>query len=229
MRRVTITITMAMAMTACLAAGCKGEKDPPPAGEKTADGDTAAGPAKKKSNIVKVQMAVPYGKQVACAEVFTVETFSKFIGDQIGEIKDKSSSNKEASTSCAFHRAGEPPKTDAQLKKFKQEGLKLGVLPADEYCTVTAFCSMSNDDPEAFKKVCEERGDTGNEQLGTFACVHQTQRGAEYAFTYKVVDQETKCMLEVMGGPSVTDEGLVQNCAKAALDDMAPNKLTNFK
>src|SRR5687768_816842 len=154
MRRASIT--MAMAATVYLAAGCsKGDdKKEPASGEKPAAGDTAAGPAKKKSNIVKVQLAVPMGKQVACADVFTVETFSKYIGDQIGEIKDKSSSNLSASTTCAFHRAGEPPKSDAQLKKFEKEGLKLGVLPADEYCMVTAFCSMSNDDPEAFKKVC---------------------------------------------------------------------------
>jgi hypothetical protein len=224
MRSTPIAIAL-MFLFAC----SKGDdKKAPPAGEKAAGGDTAAGPAKKKSNIVKVQLSVPMGKQVACADVFTVETFSKYIGDQIGEIKDKSSSNTSTSTSCAFHRAGEPPKTDAQLKKFEKEGLKLGVLPADEYCMVNAYCSVSNEDPDAFKKLCEEHGDTGNEQLGMFACVHQTQRGVENAYTYKVVDPETKCTLEVQGGPSVTDEALVQNCAKAALEDMAPNKLTNF-
>ncbi|HUS68972.1 MAG TPA: hypothetical protein VMZ28_30760 [Kofleriaceae bacterium] len=219
---------IALALMTLLA--CKGEKDPPPAGEKPAgEGDTAAGPAKKKSNIVKIQMAVPYGKQVACADIFTVENFSKYVGDTIGEIKDKSSSNKEASTSCSFLRGGEAPKNDQQLKKFEKENMKLGVLPGDEYCMVTAYCSMSNDDPEQFQESCKARGDSSNEQLGVFACVHMSQRGVENAYTYKVVDPETKCMLEVMGGPSVTDEALVQKCTTAALEEMAPNKLTSFK
>ena len=222
------TRSMALALV-FLFGSCKGEKDPPAAGEKTAgEGDTAAGPAKKKSNIQKIQMAVPPGKQVACADVFTVENFSKYVGDVIGEIKDKSSSNKEAAVSCAFHRGGEAPKTDQQLKKYEKENMKLGVLPGDEYCMVTAYCAMSNDNPEDFRKACEARGDAKNEQLGVFACVHQSQRGTEYAYTYKVVDPETKCMLEVMGGPSVTDEALVQKCTTAALEEMAPNKLTNF-
>ena len=224
------TTTIALALVSLLACSKGDDKGEPAAGEKpSGEGDTAAGPAKKKSNITKIQMAVPYGKQVACADVFTVENFGKYIGDVVGEIKDKSSSNKEASVSCAFHRGGEAPKTDQQLKKFQKEGMKLGVLPGDEFCMVTAYCSLSNDNPEEFRKACEAKGDTGNEQLGTFACVHQTQRGAEYAYTYKVVDHETKCLLEVMGGPSVTDEGLVQKCATAALEEMAPNKLTNFK
>src|SRR5262245_30828439 len=93
-------------LVACmlLGYGCgKESAQPAPSGEKTAE-------AKRKSNIEKVQMAVPYGKQVACAGVFDPAAFSKATGIEQGEMKDKSLSNKEATTVCAFHRGGEPPK-----------------------------------------------------------------------------------------------------------------------
>ena len=213
-------------LTALVAAACsKSEEEPAPASEAPAGEE----PKKKKSNIERIQMAVPYGKQVACTDIFEPAAFGEAIGQEIGEMKDKGSSNREASFSCAFHRAGEPPKDNAQLRKYEQEGLKLGVLPGDEFCMVSAYCSMANE-VEGLKKTCETRGDSWNDHaVGQPACVHQSQRGVEYAYTYRTIDPETKCLLEVMGGPSVTDEALVQSCTRAALEDVAPGELTNFR
>ena len=207
---------------AVLASGCKGDKEPAPTGEKTA----GAEPGKRKSNIERVQMAVPFGKQVACSGVFDPATFSKATGVEQGEMKDKSLSNKESTTTCAFHRGGQPPKDDAQLKKFEKEGMKLGVLPGDEYCMVTVYCSIPPTTPEEFKATCEKRGDTPNDAVGLLACVHPSQRGTENAYTYKLTHPPTKCLLEVMGGPSVTDESLVQNCTRAAIEDLTPGELS---
>ncbi len=210
-------------LLAAAAAGCKGDKEPPPSGEKAAP---AAKP-EHKSNIERVQMAVPFGKQVACTGVFDPATFAKASGIEAGEMKDKSLSNKEATTSCAFHRGGAPPSNDAQLKKFEKEGMKLGVLPGDEYCMVTVYCSIPPPtSPEEFKAGCEKRGDATNDAVGLLACVHQSQRGVEYAFTYKLTHPPTKCLIEVMGGPSVTDETLVQNCTRAAIEDLTPGELS---
>ena len=204
------------------AAGCKGEKEPAPTGEKAAPGEAP----KRKSNIERVQMAVPFGKQVACTGVFDPATFAKATGVEQGEMKDKSLSNKESSTTCSFLRGGEPPKDDAQLRKYEKEGMKLGVLPGDEYCMVTVYCSIPPTTPEDFKASCEKRGDTANDQVGQQACVHQSQRGTLYAYTYKLTHPATKCLVEVMGGPSVTDETLVQNCARAAIEDLTPGELS---
>ena len=208
--------------SAVLASGCKGEKEPPPSGEKAGE----AAP-KRKSNIERVQMAVPFGKQVSCSGVFDPATFSKATGVEQGDMKDKSLSNKEATTSCAFHRGGTPPKDDAQLRKYEKEGMKLGVLPGDEYCMVTVYCSIPPTTPEDFKATCEKRGDATNDALGQLACVHQSQRGTLYAYTYKLSHPPTKCLLEVMGGPSVTDENLVQNCTRAAIEDLTPGELSS--
>jgi hypothetical protein len=214
--------TVLMVLFAVVAApGCKGDKEPPPSGEKAAP----AGKPEHKSNIERVQMAVPFGKQVACTGVFDPATFAKATGMEQGDMKDKSLSNKEASTSCAFHRGGAPPSNDAQLKKFEKEGMKLGVLPGDEYCLVTVYCSIPPTTPEDFKASCEKRGDATNDAVGQLSCVHQSQRGVENAYTYKVTHPATKCLLEVMGGPSVTDETLVQNCTRAAIEDLTPGEL----
>jgi hypothetical protein len=202
-----------------LASGCAGEKQEEPAAE--------APPAekKKRSNVKKFEAPVPYGKQVACADlVGDGARFAEYIGDAIGEIKDKNSTNKEATSVCAFMRAGTPPSNDAQLKAFQKSGMKLGVLPGDEFCTVTAYCSYPAE-LEQFKKKCQDDGHREDNSLGQFACVREYQRAAEYAYTYRAIDAETQCIVEVMGGPSVTDESLVQNCTRAALETIVPESI----
>jgi hypothetical protein len=218
-------IGLLVVLIAAFAIGCSKGEEQAPAGGETAE---PAEP-KKRSNIERIKMAVPYGKQVACENVFDPATFSAAVGIEAGEMKDKGPSNRDASLSCAFHRGGEPPKDNAQLRKLEKEGVKLGVLPGDEYCMVTAYCSQANN-VENLKTTCEQRNDSMNDSaVGQPACVHQTERGVEYAYTYRVVHPTTQCLLEVMGGPSVTDEQLVQNCTRTALDDLTSGELTNFR
>jgi hypothetical protein len=216
-------------LVAALAPACdgggKGEDKQQAAADQTAAAPTEA--PRAQSNIERIPIAVPYGKQVDCSAVIDPALFSKYIGDAIGQVKDRAKSNSESSLSCALMRAGEPPKSDAQLRKFEREGMKLGVLPGDEYCLVTAYCSLATD-VDRLKKKCEDEKNLGNDAVGEFACVHTTQRGTKEAYTYHVIDPDTKCMLEVMGGPSVTDEPLVQNCTRAALEDITLAELRSF-
>jgi hypothetical protein len=235
MRGMTI-LALALTLSACddgkaqeaatgAAAGGTGA-DEASASEAPAAGKPGAPP--EKHNIERIPIAVPYGKQVACADVVDTALFAKYIGDKIGEVKDRSKSNSESNMACSLIRAGKPPTTDAQLHKFEREGMKLGVLPGDEYCQVTAYCSMSTDE-ERFRKKCEAEHDSGNEAVGQFACVHTTQRGTKQAYTYRAIDPDTRCLLEVMGGPSVTDEPLVQNCTRAALEDITSADMATWR
>lgn len=220
--RILLAAALAAAATGC-ESGSKA--DPSPAAP--VDPVAAPPPVKPGSNIQRVPIAVPYGKQVACADVIDMALFSRYISGEVGEVKDRASSNSEATLSCAFIRAGKPPTTDAQLRKYQREGQKLGILPGDEYCMVTAYCSLATDE-ERFKKKCDDDKDAVNESVGQFACVHTSQRGTKEAYTYRVIDPDTRCVLEVMGGPSVTDEPLVQNCTRAALEDITLPELKSF-
>lgn len=220
MRTPLFAATLSSLLVVSAACSKDKEQEPAPAAE--------AEEPKKKSNIERIQLAVPVGKQVACAEVIDPALFTQHIGDEIGEVVDKNKSNGEAAFACAMMRAGEPPSEAEQKRKYEKDGLVLGVQPGEEYCMVSGYCSMSAD-LDDFRKTCEERNDSSNSQLGVFACVHQSQRGSKYAYTYRVIDPDSTCILEVMGGPSVTDEILVQNCTRAALETVTKDKLKNFQ
>lgn len=190
-------------------AGC-GKDEPPPA---------PAEPPKKerKSTVIKVETAVPYGKRVACEDMIDLEAFAQHAELDLGEMRDRGETDSAATSVCAFMRAGEPPKDNEQLKMWEKQNLRLGVLPGDEYCMLTTHCSIIPPTPDEFEEACRAREDTINEDLGFPACVHQTQRATKWAYTYKVVHPATQCVIDVMGGPSVTDEELVQRCTKAAV------------
>jgi hypothetical protein len=221
-RRVAMVLFTLLALSACK--GDKSDKSNPTTTEAAKPDD---GGKKKKSNVITYQSPVPYGKHVACSDLVSAEKMSPYIGDTIGEVKDHSNANSEATAVCAFIRSGTPPSSNEQLKNYEKNNLKLGVLPGDEYCQVVAMCSYPTD-LDDFKKKCEKEGNSDNMALGQYACVRTTERGPDYAYTYRVIDPDTKCIFEVQGGPSVTDETLVQNCTKGVLETIGPDNIKNF-
>jgi hypothetical protein len=186
-------------------------------------------PAEKKERKVvpAFEPPVPYGKHVACTDLVDGAKFSTFLGSEIGEVADRSTGNAEATSVCAFIKGGTPPSDKQQERAYKKE-MKLGVLPGDEICTISAFCWYPVD-LEEFKKKCESAGNKESQAVGQFACVRETQRADAYAYTYRAIDNETQCILEAMGGPSVTDEAVVQSCMKAALDTIGPENIKNAR
>jgi hypothetical protein len=211
---------IAVSLLVLSSAACKGE----------IEGGEAPEPkpvAEKKSNVEKLTTAVPYGKHLACADVFPdTAIFTAKMGDEIGSIKDKSSSNSSATVVCSLIRAGEPPSSPKELKTLEDKYAKLGVLPGDEYCMISAYCSLANDE-DGFRRDCEKNGHQNSTLDGDFACVRATEKGAEYSYTYKFIEPDTKCTVEAMAGPSVNDEDMVRNCALAARDAMTMESVAN--
>ncbi|MCP4444956.1 MAG: hypothetical protein GY811_06370 [Myxococcales bacterium] len=200
---------------------CKGELEGEEPAEKPVE--------KKKSNVVKLKTAVPYGMHLACEDVFPdTAIFTETMGDEIGEIRDMSRSNSSATVVCSLIRAGEPPSSPKELKTLEEKYAKLGVLPGDEYCMISAYCSLDNDE-DTFKAKCEEDGNQRTSLEGQFACVRATEKGAEYSYTYKFIEPDTKCSIEAMAGPSVNDEAMVKNCAVAAREAMTTASVSNPK
>lgn len=206
------------------AAACKGEiegGDEPPAKPAVKD----------KSNVKKLTTAVPYGKKVACADAIPdTAPFTEKMGEgiEIGEIKDKGDSDREASFVCSITRAGEPPTEVKELKTLQDKYSKLGVLPGDEYCLISAYCSLANDD-DTFRRKCDEQGNQVESLDGNFACLRSTQKGAEYNYTFKFIEPDTRCLVDVMAGPSVEDKELVRSCASAAREAITSAGVANYK
>lgn len=232
------TLSISLSLLLLAVAACSGEKETKPEPKKD---DTAKADDKPKSNVKKIVTAVPPNKKVACADMLPdISKFKELVAADISDtIVDNGKSHRAASAVCRFMRDGEPPKDDAQLRKMKSENQKLGVLPGDEYCTIKLFCSYATDEGD-FKDECEKSAKKesasgsrtiyeGNSDLGQFACVRKTDRPPEdYAYTYRTIDKDTRCIFEVMGGPSVVDEQLVQSCTRAAIETIGPANLKKF-
>ena len=220
--KTTLIATSLLFSTLSLSAACKGEIE-------GGDQPETKVEKKKKSNVVKVTTAVPYGEHLRCSDVFPdVAIFTERLGEgnEVGEIKDKSKSNSSATMVCSLIRAGEPPASPKELKTLEDKYAKLGVLPGDEYCQIIAHCSLANDE-DTFKRKCEEDGNQRSSLDGQFACLRSTEKGAEYSYTYKFIEPDTKCVLEAMAGPSVNEESMVRNCALAARDAMTQEGVAN--
>lgn len=210
-----------LSAAAALLGGCDAEAE---------DGYTPPPEVKRdRSNITKIETSVPYGKKVACADLIPDPApFSEAIGDEIGSVKDGSATNSKATAVCSLIRAGEPPVQDMKVESLKERAAVHGVLPGDEYCTVTAYCSLAVS-ADSLKESCEKRGHRMTVLDGQPACVRESQRAAKYAYTYQVIDPDTQCKLEVMGGPSVTDEPLVQGCTTAAMSSIGKSNVVKFE
>ena len=111
---------------------------------------------------------------------------------------------------------------DAEQKAGRQEGRStLGVLPGDEACNVTAYCYTIEDADRFRQEVRAEQGkskDRGDDSMGSYACLHIEAVGEADVQVFRFFDADTKCILRVAGGPGMTEQRLIRNCAKVVRD-----------
>jgi len=221
MRPLLLTVFLALS----LSVGCAPKEDPKEYARKLAK--EVDGP-REPSKITKLSVPVPVGKKVACEDWVDLAAFTEAIGDEVS-LKDKSASEVEPTSVCSFVRGGDAVDVKAQEKAFLKNDMKLGVLPGDEYCLAQLYCSYANSE-ELLRKKCTGMDKAMNESgAGQPACVLTTQRASEYAYTYEAYDSDSKCTVRILGGPSVTDEQLVQRCTRAALTSVTAQGITSFK
>ncbi len=211
------SITLLPFTFALVALGCK-DRDPSEHSAFTEEPEREP----RQSDIVKVQTPVDPGVQIPCEALHDPEEVAAMLEQQV-TIDDRNATKPDATSVCAIHRAGEPPSREVQKRRSEETGI-LGVLPGDELCTVETYCSVPSS-VEGLVRRCEERGDELNDELGVPACVHTTQRGPRFAYTYRVYDAATECVYRVLGGPSVTDEDVVQSCTDMALTTLSPERI----
>ncbi len=129
----------------------------------------------------------------------------------------------EAAASCSVRRGGVPLTKAQQDAKLKKEG-RLGVLPGDELCNISTFC-WTIEDAERFRKKCAEVKEKDDDTLGFYSCVLVVMTGAADVKRFRFFDDDTKCIIQVRGGPSNVDNDLIGKCAKAAHDLIGPDQI----
>jgi hypothetical protein len=166
---------------------------------------------------------VPGGAHVPCAQLLDLAAFQTALGEKEAlAIKDVTKT-EDAAASCSLLRGGKRP-SEAEQQAMLKKVSRLGVLPGDELCNITAFC-WSIEDAERFKASCKERKDRDDESLGSYACVHSVAVGADDVKVYQFFDEDTHCILRVRGGPSNVNNDIIQGCAKTARDSIGPAQI----
>ena len=172
----------------------------------------------------RLSTPVPGQARVPCAQLIDAAAFQTALGEKEAlVVRDVTKSDREASASCSLQRGGKRPSEAEQKALIKKAG-KLGVLPGDELCSVTAYCSVIAD-ADRFRAGCKERKDHDDDSMGTYACVHIVAVGADDVKVYQFIDEDTRCILQVRGGPSNVDNDMIRSCAKAARDTIGPAQI----
>jgi hypothetical protein len=164
---------------------------------------------------------VPGQAKVPCEQLVDPAAYQAALGEREPlALKDQSKTEPDAAASCALFRGGKRPGPAEQQAILKRAG-RLGVLPGDLLCHVTAFCSTI-EDAERLRATCRNRHD---DSMGTYACVEIVMQGADDVPVFHFFDADTRCRLRVGGGPSNVDGDSIRTCAKVARDTIGPAQI----
>jgi hypothetical protein len=217
---VTRAAVPVLAVLQVAVSGCSKPEDTAGAAPNTAASDAGTRAAKRKAE--KLETAVPYGKHVACSDLFPLTDSISRLRLDLGEVRDAGRTDSSATSVCLFFRA---KKTGPHKSSSASD--RISVPPGEEYCMIRVFCSLS-EDADDFLARCEKRREVVTEDLGFPACVRVTMAGEQDRYSYKALDPDTGCRIEVSGGPTVTGEEVVKRCLTGAVDIVVKDRLTNF-
>jgi hypothetical protein len=185
--------------------------------EQQARAATAA-PAKMRATPVPGEARVP------CTQLIDLAAYRAALGEKEPlELRDVTRTERAASSSCALVRGGKRLSIAEQEARSKQTS-RLGVLPGDVVCHITAYCSTLTS-PEQFRTTCKPSKGQDDESLGSYACVQTHGVGADDVKVYRLLDDDTRCILQIRGGPSNVNNDLIQKCARTARDTIGPAQI----
>lgn len=217
--RAVIAIVVSVVLGACN----KGENAGAEEARKQAEAELKAQVARGES-AKKISPPVPGQAKIPCAQMIDVAAFTTALGEtEPLTVKDKQKDEPEAAASCSLIRGGKPLSQGEQAALLKKEG-RLGALPGDPVCIVTAYC-WTIENPERFKTKCAQKKDADDESMGSYACRQLVMVGAFDVFVYTFFDADTKCLIKAQGGASITDNEVIRKCAIAARDTIGPAQI----
>jgi len=216
--RTTIAIFLIFGF-ACSKGANEGVEEAKKQAEKeAADRAKAAGGA-----AAKISPPVPGRAKLDCANVINADGFKQALGETEALTIQASASEPDAAASCSLLRGGKRLSDAEQKAKLKKEG-RLGVMPGDEICNVSTFC-WTIEDADRFRARCAQMKEHDDDSLGFYTCVLIVAQGADDVKRFRFFDPDTKCIIQVRGGPSNVDNDLIGKCAKAAHDLIGPEQI----
>ncbi|HUS31414.1 MAG TPA: hypothetical protein VMZ53_23045 [Kofleriaceae bacterium] len=216
--RTTIAILLSIYLAAC----SKGANEGAEEAKKQAEREQAQ-KAKEGGVAQKISPPVTGKQKLDCNKVIKADLFQQALGETETVTVRASDSEPDAAASCDLLRGGKKMTVEEQKAKLKKEP-RLGVLSGDPICNVSTFC-WTIEDPERFRKRCAELKEKDDDSLGFYSCVLVVAQGADDVKRFRFFDDDTKCIIQVRGGPSNVDNDLIGKCAKAAHDLIGPDEI----
>jgi hypothetical protein len=207
-----------LALAGCSKGANEGAEEAKKQAEKEQKEKAAAGGVAQK-----IQPPVPGRAKLQCNAVLDANTIQQALGEKEPVTIVDSKSEPDAAASCSVVRGGKKLSTKEQEAKLKKEP-RLGVLPGDEICNISTFC-WTIEDPERFRTKCKAMKEKEDESLGFYSCILVVAQGADDVNRHRFYDDDTKCIIQVRGGPSNVDNDLIGKCAKAAHDLIGPDQI----
>jgi hypothetical protein len=173
--------------------------------------------------IDKIKPPVSQGVRLPCTQIIDPTAFQGALEETDPlTVRDSTGGYVDSTVSCTLVRGGERPDAKAQAKIIKDTG-RLGTIPGDPLCIVTMYCWVIDDEAKL-----RERCKSGPNSLlspddsatGGFACKRTLPQGTFDVDSFKFVDNDTKCLFEVGGGPSMTDNEKIATCARVARESI---------
>jgi hypothetical protein len=216
--RTTIAIVLSIGLLACSKGANEGAEEAKKQAEAEQKKREAEGGVAKK-----LTPPVPGKAKLDCAAVIDTAKFTEILQEPDPVTVTESKSEPDAAASCSVLRGGKRLSDAEQKAKLKKEG-RLGVMGGDEICNVSTFC-WTIEDPDKFRAKCAAMKDKDDDTLGFYACVLIVAQGADDVKRFRFFDDDTKCIIQVRGGPSNVDNDLIGRCAKAAHDLIGPDQI----
>ncbi len=213
-----------------LLAACGSDKDPKE--EARREAEALSQKAGTPQPALKVRPPVPGEARVPCEQLIDPAVFTTALGlTEPLTVKDLTKGDAEAAASCSLVKGGVKLTAKEQERLAKKTNHRLGVLPGDDLCNVTAYCWTVETD-EGFRERCEQKAKKdgpptyrGDDSMGNFACIQVVGQGELDVNVFQFYDADTKCILQVRGGPSMTDNDQIRKCAQTARDAIGPTQI----
>jgi hypothetical protein len=214
---ITRSLSSLSLLAAIALAGCG---DPEAEGRRAAQERAALETRRETATKAAEKIIPPVANRakISCEQLIDTVQFTELLAEVDPlTVRDTTASDAEATVGCSLVRGGERPDQAQQAALSKKNGGRIGTIPGDEVCNVTAYC-WTIEDINSVKAACKRDGFLDDDSLGHYACRQVVATGSDDVNVFKFFDEDTKCLLKVRGGPSMVDNDLISRCAKAARD-----------